>query len=76
MKNPNLKIGREINEGLQASGKPLDDRLLHLAKAEEMILNQEGVSVLDNFLDEMVQFIHERDQKVRCFAISFIEKAW
>uniref|UniRef100_A0A183C1G2 DUF3453 domain-containing protein n=1 Tax=Globodera pallida TaxID=36090 RepID=A0A183C1G2_GLOPA len=40
-----------------------------------MILKQEGTSVLDNFLDEMVQFIHEREQKVRCFVISFIEKA-
>jgi hypothetical protein len=49
---------------------------MHLARAEEMIMNQEGTSVLDNFLDEMVQFIHERDQKVRCFTISFIEKAW
>ncbi|KAI3418914.1 hypothetical protein GPALN_008011 [Globodera pallida] len=69
------EIGREINEGLQVSGKPLDERLIHLAKAEEMILKQEGTSVLDNFLDEMVQFIHEREQKVRCFVISFIEKA-
>lgn len=69
------EIGRQINEALLVSGKLLDDRLLHLAKAEEMILKQEGISVLDNFLDEMVQFIHERDQKIRCFCISFIEKA-
>ncbi|KAL3096947.1 hypothetical protein niasHS_002663 [Heterodera schachtii] len=69
------EIGREINEGLQVSGKPLDERLIHLAKAEELILKQDGTSVLDNFLDEMVQFIHEREQKVRCFVISFIEKA-
>lgn len=71
-----FKIGREINEGLQASGNSLEQRLLHLAKAEEMILNQVEASILDNFLDEMVQLINERDQKIRCFAISFIEKAW
>jgi hypothetical protein len=71
-----LKIGRQINAGLQASGKNLDERLVHLARAEEMIFKQEDSSVLDNFLEEIVQLIHERDQKVRCFAISFIEKAW
>ena len=58
------------------SGKPFEERYMHLARAEKMILKQETTSVLDNFLDEMVQFIHEREQKIRCFAINFIEKAW
>uniref|UniRef100_A0A1I8BMH1 DUF3453 domain-containing protein n=1 Tax=Meloidogyne hapla TaxID=6305 RepID=A0A1I8BMH1_MELHA len=57
------------------SGKPLEERYMHLARAEEMILRQDNTSVLDNFLDEMVQFIHEKEQKIRCFAINFIEKA-
>nr|CAD2201950.1 unnamed protein product [Meloidogyne enterolobii] len=69
------EIGSEINEALQMSGKSLEERYMHLARAEEMILKQDNSSVLDNFLDEMVQFIHEREQKIRCFAINFIEKA-
>uniref|UniRef100_A0A915DEG5 Symplekin/Pta1 N-terminal domain-containing protein n=1 Tax=Ditylenchus dipsaci TaxID=166011 RepID=A0A915DEG5_9BILA len=69
------EIGKEINEGLDVSGKTLDDRIKHLMKAEEMILNQDDTSILDNFLDEMFQFMHQKDQKIRCFVISFIEKA-
>uniref|UniRef100_A0A915M425 Symplekin/Pta1 N-terminal domain-containing protein n=1 Tax=Meloidogyne javanica TaxID=6303 RepID=A0A915M425_MELJA len=69
------EIGSEINEALQMSGKSLEERYMHLARAEEMILKQDNSSVLDNFLDEMVQFIHEKEQKIRCFAINFIEKA-
>nr|CAD2167592.1 unnamed protein product [Meloidogyne enterolobii] len=69
------EIGSEINEALQMSGKSLEERYMHLARAEEMILKQDNSSVLDNFLDEMVQFIHEKEQKIRCFAITFIEKA-
>nr|CAD2157656.1 unnamed protein product [Meloidogyne enterolobii] len=69
------EIGSEINEALQMSGKSLEERYMHLARAEEMILRQDNSSVLDNFLDEMVQFIHEKEQKIRCFAINFIEKA-
>ncbi|KAL7071482.1 hypothetical protein ACQ4LE_009472 [Meloidogyne hapla] len=69
------EIGSQINEALKMSGKPLEERYMHLARAEEMILRQDNTSVLDNFLDEMVQFIHEKEQKIRCFAINFIEKA-
>ncbi|KAI1712308.1 symplekin [Ditylenchus destructor] len=68
------QIGKEINEALNTA-KSADDRLFHLAKAEEMILNQEGTSLLDNFLDEMFQFMHQKEQKIRCFVVSFIEKA-
>uniref|UniRef100_A0A914I0T7 Uncharacterized protein n=1 Tax=Globodera rostochiensis TaxID=31243 RepID=A0A914I0T7_GLORO len=44
------EIGREINEGLQVSGKPLDERLIHLAKAEEMILKQDEGALLCHFV--------------------------
>lgn len=65
-----------MGEGVHSSNKPLDERLKHLGKAEDLILNDESISLLDNFFEEMTNLTFENDTKIRCFAISFIEKAW
>ncbi len=70
------EIGKEISEGLNVSGKSVDERYLHLSRAEEMIFNQPGTSALDNFLTEVLQFITDKDAKICTFVISFIERAW
>lgn len=33
-------------------------------------------SLLDNFLDEMLEFASQNEPKIRCFIAQFIEKAW
>uniref|UniRef100_A0A914ZJU9 Symplekin n=2 Tax=Parascaris univalens TaxID=6257 RepID=A0A914ZJU9_PARUN len=70
------EIGNEIHEALQMSGKTVEERIAHLHKAQEMLLHRDtSGSLLDNFLDEMLEFVAENDPKVRCFVASFIEKA-
>ncbi|KHN82354.1 Symplekin [Toxocara canis] len=70
------EIGSEIHEALQMSGKTVEERIVHLQRAQEMLLNRDkSGSLLDNFLDEMLEFVVENDSKVRCFVASFIEKA-
>lgn len=73
---PTFQIGKEINEALDVAGKSVEERLVHLCKAEEMIFSQPGTSALDNFLTEMLQFTSDKEGKIRCFVISFVEKAW
>ncbi|VDK78043.1 unnamed protein product [Litomosoides sigmodontis] len=69
-------IGSEIREAHQSSGKSLDVRIKHLYKAQELLLHRDkSSSLLDNFLDEMLEFVVENDSKMRCFVASFIEKA-
>ncbi|VDK65196.1 unnamed protein product [Anisakis simplex] len=71
-----FQIGNEIHEALQMSGKTVDQRITHLQKAQELLLNHDrSGSLLDNFLDEMLEFVVENDAKMRCFVGSFIEKA-
>lgn len=71
----NFKIGKEITAGLNG-GTSLEERLEYLSNAEQLILSQESTSLLDNFLDEMLDLMNQKEQKIRCFVISFIEKAW
>lgn len=47
-----------------------------MAAAEDLILNQENTSILDNFLDEMLDLMNQKNEKIRCFVLLFIEKAW
>ncbi|MFH4977060.1 hypothetical protein AB6A40_003769 [Gnathostoma spinigerum] len=69
------EIGHEIHEAQQI-GLNIDERIRHLRKAEELLINRNtSGSLLDNFLDEMLEFVVENDAKMRCFIASFIEKA-
>ena len=46
-------------------------------QAQELLLHHDvSGSLLDNFLDEMLEFAAENDVKIRCFVAAFIEKAW
>ncbi|VDM95136.1 unnamed protein product [Thelazia callipaeda] len=70
------EIGNEIREAQQSSGKSLECRVRHLQKAQELLLNRsKNCSLLDNFLDEMLEFVVENDSKMRIFVASFIEMA-
>ncbi|VDO26705.1 unnamed protein product [Onchocerca flexuosa] len=70
------KIGNEIREAQQSSGESMDIRIKHLYRAQELLLHRDkSSSLLDNFLDEMLEFVVENDSKMRCFVASFIEKA-
>uniref|UniRef100_A0A0R3RPZ9 DUF3453 domain-containing protein n=1 Tax=Elaeophora elaphi TaxID=1147741 RepID=A0A0R3RPZ9_9BILA len=70
------QIGNEIREAHQSSGKSIDSRIKHLHRAQELLLHKDkSSSLLDNFLDEMLEFVVENDSKMRCFVASFIEKA-
>ncbi|KAK0411598.1 hypothetical protein QR680_005736 [Steinernema hermaphroditum] len=57
---------------------PVERRLIHLKKAEQMILGSgPGSSLLDNFFDEVLRFMdygHE-DPRFQLFVVSFVEKA-
>lgn len=41
-----------------------------------MLYRDGSGSLLDNFLDEMLEFALENDVKIRCFVATFIDKAW
>lgn len=74
--NTSEEIGNEIREAHQSSGKSVDIRIKHLYRAQELLLHRDkSNSLLDNFLDEMLEFVVENDSKMRCFVASFIEKA-
>ncbi|KAL3985802.1 hypothetical protein ACH3XW_40140 [Acanthocheilonema viteae] len=74
--NTSEEIGNEIREAHQSSGKSVDVRIKHLYRAQELLLHKDkSSSLLDNFLDEMLEFVVENDSKMRCFVASFIEKA-
>ncbi|EFO27641.2 symplekin [Loa loa] len=74
--NTSEEIGNEIHEAHQSSGKSVDIRIKHLYRAQELLLHRDkSSSLLDNFLDEMLEFVVENDSKMRCFVASFIEKA-
>lgn len=46
-----------------------------LEKAKELIINSK-VDLLDNFLEEILNFQNDRNPNVRCFVLQFIEDAW
>ena len=47
----------------------------HLIKIQELIIHQEP-TLLDNFLDEVTAFQHDRSADVRKTIVGFIEEAW
>ena len=47
----------------------------HLIKIQELIIHQEP-GLLDNFLDEVTAFQHDRSADVRQTIVGFIEEAW
>lgn len=47
----------------------------HLIKIQELIIHQEP-GLLDNFLDEVTAFQHDRSADVRKTIVGFIEEAW
>jgi CRISPR/Cas system CSM-associated protein Csm2 small subunit len=53
----------------------LDERLESLKEAEQLIFNSEGESLLDNFLDEMLEFLNDEDEEIRSFTMLFIVSA-
>lgn len=70
------EIGRAIREAQITSGHSVEERLKYLEKAQEWLIHHDTTgSLLDNFLDEMLEFVVENDAKIRCFVASFIEKA-
>ncbi|VDD86123.1 unnamed protein product [Enterobius vermicularis] len=72
----NELIGDELSHAQQISGNSVEERLKHLHKAQELLLYRDGSgSLLDNFLDEMLEFALENDVKIRCFVATFIDKA-
>uniref|UniRef100_A0A915PBS0 Symplekin n=1 Tax=Setaria digitata TaxID=48799 RepID=A0A915PBS0_9BILA len=74
--NISEEVGNEIREAHQSSGKSVENRIKHLYRAQELLLYRDkSSSLLDNFLDEMLEFVVESDSKMRCFVASFIEKA-
>uniref|UniRef100_A0A158R605 DUF3453 domain-containing protein n=1 Tax=Syphacia muris TaxID=451379 RepID=A0A158R605_9BILA len=69
-------IGDEIRQAQQISGNTVEERLKHLYKAQELLLHHDSSgSLLDNFLDEILEFALENDVRIRCFVASFTDKA-
>jgi symplekin len=50
-------------------------RVTNLKHVQELILNKEP-TLLDNFLEEMLQFQLDKSGEVKKCVISFIEEAW
>ncbi|PIO67280.1 hypothetical protein TELCIR_10976, partial [Teladorsagia circumcincta] len=68
------KIGEVIREAQAATDK--SEKLKCLGKAEHLLLNVDNSGhLLDNFLDEMLEFTSSDDSHMRCFSANFIEKA-
>jgi CRISPR/Cas system CSM-associated protein Csm2 small subunit len=49
--------------------------LRFLQQAEAVILRSEQESILDNFLDEMLDFLNDEDEEIRSFTMLFIASA-
>ncbi|KAE9418755.1 hypothetical protein Angca_003375, partial [Angiostrongylus cantonensis] len=68
------RIGEVIREAQATSD--LSQKLKSLSKAEYLLLSVDNSGhLLDNFLDEMLEFTSSDDFHMRCFSASFIEKA-
>ena len=50
-------------------------RVDSLIKIQELIIHQEA-GLLDNFVDEITAFQHDRSADVRKAIVGFIEEAW
>lgn len=67
-----------IQKARNTKGKGSDSerRVKWLLDAEKLILSCNEESLLDNFLDEMLEFVSEReDDELNSFTITFIQKA-
>ncbi|KAI6198275.1 Symplekin [Aphelenchoides fujianensis] len=72
------KIGKLIHGSRVVGGKkkPTAERLESLKKAERLIFETDDSSLLDNFLDEMLEFLNaEEDQEIRAFTMLFVTSA-
>ncbi|KIH57298.1 hypothetical protein ANCDUO_12514 [Ancylostoma duodenale] len=68
------KIGELIREAQSTSD--IKQKLEHLNKAQHLLLSVDSSGhLLDNFLDEMLEFTSSEDFHMRCFSANFIEKA-
>ncbi|VDL68755.1 unnamed protein product [Nippostrongylus brasiliensis] len=69
------KIGQVLREAQSATD--VSEKLKCLQKAEHLLLKKDiSGHLLDNFLDEMLEFTSSDDFHLRCFSANFIEKAW
>ncbi|WKY13110.1 hypothetical protein Q1695_004153 [Nippostrongylus brasiliensis] len=68
------KIGQVLREAQSATD--VSEKLKCLQKAEHLLLKKDiSGHLLDNFLDEMLEFTSSDDFHLRCFSANFIEKA-
>lgn len=58
-----------------ATGSDDQTKINNLITIQELIIHQEP-TLLDNFLDEVMQFQHDRSADVRKAIVGFIEEAW
>lgn len=66
-----------MNRFNQLVGRPLEGRLRHLQNAQDLLLDEStSSSVLDNFLNEMLELSREQNPQIKIFVLLFIEKAW
>ncbi len=67
----------QIVELLNSAATEGDDqtRVDSLIKIQELIIHQEA-GLLDNFVDEITAFQHDRSADVRKTIVGFIEEAW
>ncbi|GMS80132.1 hypothetical protein PENTCL1PPCAC_2307 [Pristionchus entomophagus] len=76
-----VEIDESLDEQIASSLKaaetaPINEKLGHLKKTEELLLDREGgAHLLDNFLDEMLAFADLPHPTIKCFVLNFIEKA-
>uniref|UniRef100_A0A914WJ65 Symplekin/Pta1 N-terminal domain-containing protein n=1 Tax=Plectus sambesii TaxID=2011161 RepID=A0A914WJ65_9BILA len=69
-------VASEIQEAQAINNGTSDQRLDHLRRAQELIIHHDpSGSLLDNFLDEMLEFMIDSDAKIRCFVVGFILEA-
>ncbi|KAI6186995.1 Symplekin [Aphelenchoides besseyi] len=73
----NQKIGELINNSRMISGKKMAaaERLKNLQKAEKLIFETDEAAMLDNFLDEMLEFMNDEDEEIRAFTMMFVTSA-
>ncbi|KAF8382397.1 symk-1 [Pristionchus pacificus] len=70
-------LDEQIASSLEAAqNAPVKEKLRHLKKTEELLLDREGgAHLIDNFLDEMLEFAELPSPAIKIFVLSFIEKA-
>jgi hypothetical protein len=86
--SPGFEIAQSLQLAQALTDSPVDTRLRHLhqvlslplpipSQARECLLHRDpSGSLLDNFLDEMLEFLTEPDARVRCFIVGFLDDAW